>query len=78
MFQKGILQAVESLPKSRRRGMLGYGKPSPLELLRARLSIVQIIPAKDIKQVEEVSVSAKQGKSSISRLSADQFNIEKD
>lgn len=61
LFQKGILQAVESLPKSRRRGMLGYGKPSPLELLRARLSIVQIIPAKDIKQVEEVSVSAKQG-----------------
>ncbi|CVL13456.1 hypothetical protein FPRO06_07790 [Fusarium proliferatum] len=50
LFQKGILQAVESLPKSRRRGMLGYGKPSPLELLRARLSIVQIIPAKDIKQ----------------------------
>ncbi|QGI65352.1 hypothetical protein CEK27_009323 [Fusarium fujikuroi] len=50
LFQKGILRAVESLPKSRRRGMLGYGKPSPLELLRARLSIVQIIPAKDIKQ----------------------------
>lgn len=58
--------------------MLGYGKPSPLELLRARLSIVQIIPAKDIKQVQEVSVSAKQGKSSIQRLSTDQFNIEKD
>ncbi|KAF5657241.1 hypothetical protein FCIRC_13334 [Fusarium circinatum] len=53
LFQKGIVQAIESFPKDRRRGMLGYGKPSALERLRPRLSITQIIPAKDLKEVEQ-------------------------
>ncbi|KAG7415199.1 Ras-like protein [Fusarium oxysporum f. sp. rapae] len=51
LFQKGILQAVEFFPKDRRRGMLGYGKPSRSDRLKTRLSIIRIIPAKDIKQV---------------------------
>ncbi|KAF5634288.1 hypothetical protein F52700_6012 [Fusarium sp. NRRL 52700] len=54
LFQKGIVQATESFPKGRRRAMLGYGKPSPPERLRPRLSITQIIPAKDLKQVQQV------------------------
>ncbi|KAF5253479.1 hypothetical protein FANTH_1550 [Fusarium anthophilum] len=65
LFQKGIVQAIESLPKGRRRGMLGYGKPSPLERLRPRLSITQIIPAKDLKEVQQVPLSSEKGQISL-------------
>ncbi|CVK98811.1 uncharacterized protein FMAN_08425 [Fusarium mangiferae] len=60
LFQKGIVQAVESFPSGRRRGMLGYGKPSPPEGLRTRLSITRIIPAKNLNQVQRVHISPKQ------------------
>ncbi|SCN82443.1 uncharacterized protein FFC1_03894 [Fusarium fujikuroi] len=54
LFQKGIVQAVESFPRDRRRGILGYGKPSPPERLRTRLSVTRIIPAKNLQQVHQV------------------------
>ncbi|KAF4499311.1 Ras family, other [Fusarium agapanthi] len=60
LFQNGIVKAIELFPKGRRRGMLGYGKPSPLERLRPRLSITQIIPAKNLKQVQQVPSSSEQ------------------
>ncbi|KAF5646506.1 uncharacterized protein FTJAE_2044 [Fusarium tjaetaba] len=57
LFEKGILQAVESFPQGRRRGMLGYRRPSFPELQKIRLSIIQIIPAKDIEQIWPVQFS---------------------
>ncbi|KAF5548911.1 hypothetical protein FMEXI_4582 [Fusarium mexicanum] len=54
LFQKGIVQAKESFPKGRRRGMLGDGNPSPMERLRPRLSITHIILAKDLTKAKRV------------------------
>ncbi|KAH7117358.1 CDC24 calponin-domain-containing protein [Dactylonectria macrodidyma] len=51
LYQNGILQATESYPKSLRRGILRYGKPSPQNSLKPQLSIIQIIHAKNIEQV---------------------------
>ncbi|KAG5810457.1 hypothetical protein H9Q74_004662 [Fusarium xylarioides] len=50
VFQKGILQAVELSPKDRRRGLLGYGRSPLSNHPKAQLSVIKIIPGKDITQ----------------------------
>ncbi|EWG55230.1 hypothetical protein FVEG_13266 [Fusarium verticillioides 7600] len=60
LFENGILQAVESFPKHRRRGIQGYGKSSLSDSLKARVSVIRIIPGKDIQQVRRVLLSPRQ------------------
>ncbi|KAG5746418.1 hypothetical protein H9Q70_010887 [Fusarium xylarioides] len=61
VFEKGILQTVELSTKDRRRGVLGYGKPSLSDRPKAQLLVIKIIPGKDIKRVQRLLSSSRPG-----------------